>query len=105
MNEHVMKGRKMEVAEAVARGAEIFEGAELRAHWIKRHFRDMREVFEAIRDGGVIGGLECQALAGEVDTLATKFEADVYAIHARLTARAKDLGVDLPAPRSGGGGR
>lgn len=102
MNEH-WKGRKMTVEEAVAKGAEIFDGAEQRAHWIKRQFRDLREVFEAIRDGGHIGGLETQALAGEADALATDFEAAVYRMHAALTKRADELGIDLPAPRSGGG--
>lgn len=105
MNEHVItrKDRRMSTKEAVAKGAEIFAEAEQRAHWIKRNFRDLREVFEAVRDGGHIGGIETQALAAEVDALATQFEADVYRLHAALTRRAADLGIDLPAPRSGGG--
>lgn len=105
MNEHIIARRehKMTTEEAVAKGASIFEEAEQRAHWIKRNFRDLRDVFEAIRDGGHIGGLETQALASEADALATQFEASVYRLHANLTARAKELGIDLPAPRSGGG--
>lgn len=103
MNEHQVprKDRRMDVAEAVAKGAEIFEGAEQRAHWIKKNFRDLREVFEAVRDGGHLGGLETQALATEADALATDFESQVYAMHAGLTERAKALGIDLPQ-RSGG---
>jgi hypothetical protein len=95
------KDNRMSVEEAVAKGAEIFEGAEQRAHWIKKNFRDLREVFEAVRDGGHLGGLETQAMATEADALATQFEADVYSMHALLTERAKELGIDLPQ-RSGG---
>jgi hypothetical protein len=101
MNIH-QKENRMTVEEAVAKGADTFAQAEQRAHWIKKNFRDLREVFEAIRDGGMIGGLETQALASEADALATVFEADIYRLHAELTARAKELGIDLPSIESGG---
>lgn len=87
---------------SVKRGAEIFEKAEESARHIKAEFRELRKVFASIRDEGHIGGLECEALSGEADALATKFEADLYAMHSRLTKRAQELGIDLPAPRSGG---
>ncbi len=92
----------MTVEEAVAKGAEIFAEAEQRAHWIRKNFRDLREVFEAVRDGGHLGGLETQALAAQADALATSFEAQLYTMHADLTRRAQEAGVDLLAPRSGG---
>ncbi len=92
----------MTLEEAVAKGAEIFAEAEQRAHWIKKNFRELREVFEVVRDAGHLGGLETQALASQADALATSFEAEIYTMHADLTKRAKDAGIDLPAPRSGG---
>ena len=95
----------MDVSEAVAQGAATFADAEDSARKIKKTFRDLRSVFEAIRDGGHIGSLECQALSGDADALATKFEADVWAMHAHLTRRCEALGIELPQPRSGGGNR
>lgn len=103
MNEHFKKDDRMTVEEAVAKGADIFEKAEASAHKIKKGFRDLREVFETIRDAGHLGGLETQALSAEADALATQFEASIYRMHAHLTKRAQDIGIDLPAPRSSGG--
>lgn len=104
MNEHFKaKEHRMTVEEAVAKGAEIFDGAEERAKWVRKNFRDLKEVFETVRDGGFLGGIETQALVSEADALATQFVADVYALHARLTEKAKEAGIDLPAPMSGGG--
>jgi hypothetical protein len=96
------KGLTMaEIQEMVQKGADIFEKAENRARTTKAQFRSLRKMFETIRDGGVVGALECQALAGECDALATQFEADVWALHRKLTLRAQELGIDLPT-RDGG---
>lgn len=91
--------------EHIQSGAAIFADAEDAARKIKEEFRGLRKIFEAIRDAGLIGALECQAAAGECDALATRFEADLWALHRKLTLRAQDLGIDLPATRDGGGGR
>jgi len=92
----------MSVETAVQKLANIFEEAEQHARDTKEDFRAMRKMLEEIRDAGVIGGLECQQLAGEADALATQFEASVWDMHRRWTVRAQELGVDLPQPRSGG---
>lgn len=92
----------MNTEEAVVVGAASFEKAESYAKEIKADFRDMRTVFEAIRDEFHIGGLEAQALAGRVDALITQFEADLYVEHSYLTELAKAKGIDLPQPKSGG---
>ncbi len=39
------------------------------------------------------------------DSLVTQFEADLFALHRKLTVRAQELGVDLPTVMSGGGPR
>lgn len=91
----------MNAHEAVRKGADIFDGAEKKARTIKNQFRQLRKVFEAVRDEGYIGALECQAVASECDVLATEFEAKIWAMHRKLTVRAQELGIDLPQ-RDGG---
>lgn len=95
----------MEVSEAVEKGAEIFANAERRARKTKEEFRELRAVFEAVRDAGHIGALECQELASDLDAFATAFEAGVWARHSRLTKRCRELGIDLPETLDGGGPR
>lgn len=95
----------MEVSEAVGLGAEVFADAESKARKIKERFRELRKVFEAVRDAGHIGALECQELASDLDAFATAFEAGVWARHSRLTRRCQELRIDLPQPKSGGGPR
>lgn len=92
----------MTTQDSVQAMADAFESAEQSARQIKEDFRTFRKHLSVIRDEGHIGGLECQALAGEADALATQFEADLYAMHRRWTVRAGELGIDLPQPRSGG---
>jgi len=92
----------MTVEEAIAAGAGAFDRAETRARETKEEFRRMRKTFEVVRDAGRIGALECQALAGAADALATQFEADVWAMHRDLTMRAQELGIDLPVIAGGG---
>lgn len=91
----------MTVEEAVAQGASAFEYAETKARKIKAEMRGLRDVFKTIRDAGLIGGLEAEALAGRCDALATQFEANLYSLHSDLTKRCQELGIDLPSPPSG----
>lgn len=95
----------MNTSEAVAKAAEIFDKAEQRARTTKTQFRQLRKLFEVIRDDGHVGGLECQAVAGKCDALVTKFEADIWALHRELTVRARDLGIDIPSTLRDGGDR
>lgn len=97
-----LKGETMEVSDMVEKGAAVFADAEEAAFKIKREFRGLRKLFEAARDAGVIGSLQCQELASECDALATEFDANLWALHRKLTLIAQEKGVDLPAPRSGG---
>lgn len=92
----------MDVQQAVAEGAEIFADVEAQARAIKMRMRGLRKVFEAIRDTGAAGSLETQESACECDALATQFEADVWALHRKLTLSAQAKGIDLPATRDGG---
>lgn len=92
----------MTVEEAVAAGAAAFADAETKAKTIRHAFRDLKEVFETVRDGALIGGIECAALAAECDAVATQFVSDLYTLHLGLTNRAKELGIDLPSIESGG---
>lgn len=92
----------MTTEDAVAKIAKVFGDAEAEALKIKAGMRANRKAFEAIRDEGVIGALECETLSGACDVLATRFEVDLFALHRALTVRAQELGIDLPQPRSGG---
>lgn len=92
----------MTVEEAVEAGATAFADAETKAKSIKHAFRDLKEVFETVRDGGHIGGIECLALTAQCDALATNFLADLYSLHYDLVERAKSAGIDLPSIESGG---
>ena len=92
----------MTVEQAVQIGADTFARWEEQIAVMKDEARgDMRNVFKTVRNNQHIGGLECEALSSEIDALVTQFEADVFAIHAELTERAKKAGIDLPQ-RSGG---
>lgn len=92
----------MDVQQAVEKGAAIFADVEGQARAIKMQMRELRKVFEAIRDAGAAGALETQEAACEADALATRFEADVWALHCKLTLSAQAKGIDLPATRDGG---
>lgn len=87
--------------ELIQDGATKFANAESAARAIKYDFRAMRKTFEAVRDAGHIGALECAEAACAADALATQFEADLWAMHRKLTLRAQELGIDLPALRDG----
>lgn len=89
------------VSEAVATMAEHFANWEKWAYKAKKAAREMKDGFAVIHAGGGLGGLESLALATALDAMATRHEAEIYAMHADLTEQAKDLGIDLPQ-RDGG---
>lgn len=93
----------MDTAQAVEIIANAFAGAEANAKQTKHLFRNTKEAWEALREGGVIGGLEMQAHYRKLDAMATAFEAELFDLHALLTAKANEKGIDLPSPRGGGG--
>lgn len=92
----------MTVEEAVEQGAITFAEAETAAKLIRKNFRDLKEVFETVRDAGHIGGIECASLTARCDALATQFVSDIYELHFELVEAAKAAGIDLPAIESGG---
>lgn len=94
--------KAMEVHEIIEALAADFAKSEDEARRQKVRARRARKHFEALRDAGVIGFLECQTIAGGYDALVTQFDADLYALHRRLTQRAQELGVDLPSTMGGG---
>lgn len=88
--------------EAVEAGAEAFANAEADLVTHRAVFRDLKDVFEKVRDEAYIGGIECLALSAECDEVITTALSKVLALHLRLTNRAKELGIDLPSIESGG---
>lgn len=91
----------MDVVDGIQFGADAFAEAEDAAKRNRKAGREMRQMFEAIRDAGKIGGLEAGSLACEVDAMFTRHEAEIWTMHAKLTKRAQELGIDLPQ-RDGG---
>lgn len=103
MNIHTPKGlTPMEVNEIIEKLAADFAKSEAEAQRQKVRARRARKHFEALRDAGVIGFLECQTIAGGYDALTTQFEADLFHLHRELTKRARELDVDLPSVMGGG---
>lgn len=90
------------VDEAVETMAGHFANWEKWAAKAKKNARDMKAGFAIIRQQGGLGGLESLALATALDAMATRHEAEIYEMHADLTKRAKELGIDLPSIADGG---
>ncbi len=93
----------MTTEEAVAAIAAVMADAESKAANIRHAARDAKSAFQDIHDNGDAGYLRSKAFATELDALATKFEAALFDIHARMTEYAQERGVDLPGILSGGG--
>lgn len=91
------------VEEAVSAGAAIFADVEDALEGVAAKLRSLKGVFDAVAAGGHLGGIEAAALSLRARAMGVKMLADVFELHAQLTERAKEKGIDLPAPRSGGG--
>lgn len=102
MNVHQKVMTMAEVSEIIEKLAADFAKSEAEAQRQKVRARRARKHFDALRDAGVIGFLECQTIAGGYDALTTQFEADLFRIHRELTKRAQELKVDLPSVMGGG---
>lgn len=97
-----IKDSQMTTQDAVQAGAAIFADVEAKARSVKDQFRSLRKILETINANGDSGALDTQAFAAEADALATQFEADIWDMHRRMTRKAEELGIDLPALREGG---
>lgn len=93
----------MTTEEAVAKIAKAFADAEEAVEDLNRDFRETADAWKTLHSDGVIGGIEAQKHYRRMTALSGQFIADLYTLHSELTERAKELGVDLPQPRSGGG--
>lgn len=89
--------------EAVNTIASAMQEAEQRAAATRIRLRGLKDEFEAIHVNGDAGYLATKGFATELDSLATKFEAELFDIHQRMTIYAQSRGIDLPSPLSGGG--
>lgn len=93
----------MTVDEAIAAGADAMAEWEKSAKKAKSNARGiLKEMMETIHGDAIIGIMETRDLATEIDALATRHEHEVWALHHKLTARAKELGIDLPSTADGG---
>ena len=104
---------QMTVKEAVEKGAAIFAALEASAKKDRTAAHGLADIYETVRDAGIIGPQECHALKLEARAIADSHEADWWSLHSRLTLRCQALGIDvppannpdLPQPMDGGGHR
>lgn len=98
----------------VEQGAAIFAELEASAKSAINTAKPLDDVYDAIRDLGIISPFECRALKLETRALFTGHQAAIWALHNRLVRRCDDLGIDvppaagdpdLPQPLDGGGHR
>lgn len=87
---------KMTVDEAVRTGMKIIAGIKARSTENKDDATGFIPVFEAVRDAGIIGKQECQALSMRVKTLAARQLSEWWELHSHLTLRCEAKGIDIP---------
>lgn len=91
----------MTVAEAVQAGTDAYAAVEKHLLKAQDELLKLPAVYEALRAAGAIGYLEALELSAEArasagDVAAT--ESVVVTSHRARTARAAELGIDLPPP-------
>jgi hypothetical protein len=103
MNEHITRKERsmaMTTEEAVAKGAELFANAE---DSLTALVSALPKILATARDAGLLGGIECIRLTADACGDVNEALFIIAGLHERLTAEAQGKGVDVPAPRSGGG--
>lgn len=95
----------MTTQNAVQTIARIFADAEDAARKTKDSFRSARTILGEIQSNGDSGALVTQKYAGRMDALATKFEADVWALHEEMTSEAAKRNIDVPSVLRDGSAR
>ncbi len=102
----IASGATMTTEELVAKGAASMEKAEKASVTIGKELASVAKVVADIQGNGVegLGFLESRELAAEAKALAglaANLEMELFTFHRKLTARAQDLGIDLPSVMSG----
>ena len=99
----------MTTPEAVQRGATLMADAERALLTVQKKLAGLPAVFAAIHDNGDLSSaLETMELSAEARALAgdvASSELSVVTFHRTLTARAQELGIDLPDVGARSGGR
>lgn len=90
----------MTIEEQVQAGAKAFAQYEEAILMFKSF--DMRILLSDLYKSGMIGYLEYQRRVAEFEALCSRHEYETFALHSDLTARAQELGIDLPQPKGGG---
>jgi hypothetical protein len=88
------------IAEQVGAAAEAFADYEEAIQAFKK--TGVRALCAELFKTGQIGFLEYQRTAAAFEAMVSEHEAQTYAMHAELTKRAQELGIDLPQTRGGG---
>ncbi len=93
----------MTTDEAVAKIAEVMADAESKAHTISTKITGLKDEFEAINENGDAGYLASRKFHTRGVAIAAQFEAQLFDLHADMTAYAIERGIDLPSIEGGGG--
>lgn len=99
---------EQEMKDFVERAAAKFADAEEKADKAYRAALDLAPLMNEGRELGMAGYLESSLLKNDIRMAAGSIArglATIFDVHRRGTAIADKLGVDLPQPRDGGGGR
>jgi hypothetical protein len=85
----------------IGKASLIMAAMDLAAITIENGLPEVGEIVKELHDEGKITNVEYQAWKRKLASVGTGVSGDVLAIHAKLTDRAKTLGIDLPPPSSG----
>ncbi len=102
----IASGATMSIEELVAKGAESMEKAEKASSTVSKELLAVAKVITDIHGQGPegLGFLESREIAAEAKALAglaANLEMELFTFHRKLTARADELGIDLPTIASG----
>ncbi len=91
--------------ELVTRGAEILDSAERSLHQIEKDMSELGSLLQQANMNGDIGFLLSKELEATAKAIPINALREMFDLHGKLTTIAQAKGMDLPQPRSGGGGR
>ena len=94
------------VRDFIAKAAEAFADAEEKANAAYKAASALPELADEARKLGLVGYLQANRAKNDLRAAAGDLAAGmagIFAVHREGTLEAQEKGIDLPAPRSGGG--
>jgi hypothetical protein len=104
----MFKRKELTVEEYVAKAAAAFADAEEKVNAAYKAVQALPPLADEARELGLVGFLQSMRAKNDLRAAAGDVAgglAKVFAVHREGTLIAQEKGVDLPAPRDGGGNR